>query len=771
MKSKTSCALALIVSSSLLSLSLVPTALAQRTKRPKVTSSPGDLTAVPPPQPTLFPVPTPSPTATGYPSSTPTVSATPKRTPTPTPTPTATPKPTSTPKPTATPRSTPTSTPRGSATPTPPPGSDNLCCGTKPPLKEIQNYATTYGTFTGQVVVTTHQATFGQPAVEIWDLTNQNLPGVPLGTVWNSSSNPQTNRYSHSTWTSAFVGNVFGLTLDNAGNIYVAATRIYSTPGKGDSTLPGPAGFGDIYKLDANTGAVTRFVETDAAASTYVSGNKIPNKDPGLGNIHYSCAYNNFYVTNFEDGNIYCIDSAGHIIDLWNHGANLSTPITDDDVITTNPSAPWTQLGRRTWAVTVFNGRCYYSVWNQDQARHAAGNPPNEIWSVALGGQGKFIGGTARLEITLPESTPGSGYSNPVSDISFNAAGDMLLAQRSMAGDASTSAHQANLLEYVASGSTWVLNPGKYKIGELLPLANAAGGCDFDWGVNGRAWATGDALRFDGTTPFYIYGLQGTPTSGGAIANSILIDYDNTTNGQDKTAQGDVEVPCPPPGPTPAQEPCSAIAKEIGCNKDGSGYSLDLVVTNNTGQPVIDVLLASPPGSNYTVAPAHAGPVANHASINLPVTITGGKPGDKVCFTVTFMGEDGCLCTIEVCTLPLPDCCAILNSDATKIVCNKDGTYTYATTITNNSNTPKPFIYLYPPPGVTMTPDHFIMTQPGGLPPGGVFQTPAITIKGAKPGEFCFNLSLHNKGMEGCCTSPHHCLKLPDCKKSPANSR
>src|SRR5205807_9419861 len=142
--------------------------------------------------------------------------------------------------------------------------------------------------------------------------------------------------------------------------------------------------------------------------------------------------------------------------------------------------------------------------------------------------------------------------------------------------------------------------------------------------------------------------------------------------------------------------------------------------------------------------------------INVPVTITGGKPGEKACFTVTFMGKDGCLCTIEVCTV-LPDCCATLNSDATKIVCNKDGTYTYTTAVTNNSGNPIQFIYLYPQAGATMTPDHFTLTQP--LLPGKTF-TLSTTIGGIKSGEFCFDISMHTEGMRNCCTSPKHCITL-----------
>ena len=76
---------------------------------------------------------------------------------------------------------------------------------------------------------------------------------------------------------------------------------------------------------------------------------------------------------------------------------------------------------------------------------------------------------------------------------------------------------------------------------------------DHDFEENGYVWMTGDALDF--YTPDVVYGVQGTPYGGGDITNSTLIDHDAEITGQDKTAQGDVELPIPgdasPPPPPP----------------------------------------------------------------------------------------------------------------------------------------------------------------------------------------------------------------------------
>lgn len=666
-----------------------------------------------------------------------------------------------------TPKPTPTPTPAASDLPVPP-VVVNPCCGTKPPFKGIPNYsASTYATFTGQIAVATNFADAStKPSVVIWDLKNQAT--APKNVQWTTTSAPSTNYYSHNAWTRNDLGDVFGLTLDSQGNIYVAATRVYNSNNvAGSGGAVGAGGHGDIYKLDANTGTPSRIVQTDVTA-TYAGNHKLPNTGPGLGNIHYNCKYDRLYATNFEDGMIYCINLQSHQVEaVWDHGHNLPTanpPATRIDDDGTNGFTP---LGRRPWAVQEYNGRLYYSIWWTDGGPPAGGpynnphnptHPTNEIWSVGLDNSGHFSG-PAKLEIILSAFQASPQFSNPASDISFGPSGQMLVAERTMTSDVSSYAHSSRVLEYKWNGASWVPTPNSYKIGAIQTQTNAAGGCDYDWGSPGFMWATGDALHFP--VPF-IYGLQGTPTSGSPldVTNSVLIDLNNDVSNMDKTWIGDVEIPCPPASPTPTPEPCAAAVKEITCKKDGSGYSVNLVVTNNTGQPVIDVLLASPPGSNYTVAPAHAGPLANHASINVAVTITGGKPGEKVCFTVTFMGKDGCLCTIEVCTV-LPDCCVILNSDATQIVCNKDGTYTYTTVVTNNSGSPIQSIYLYPQAGATMTPDYFTMTQP--LQPGKTF-TLSTTISGVKSGEVCFDISLHTEGMKNCCTSPKHCITLLECK-------
>lgn len=204
---------------------------------------------------------------------------------------------------------------------------------------------------------------------------------------------------------------------------------------------------------------------------------------------------------------------------------------------------------------------------------------------------------------------------------------------------------------------------------------------------------------------------------------------------------------------------CGVKTNEISCKTDGSGgYQYTFTVTNNTGHVVTDVLLTPKPGSGITIHPQQPplppGGIAIGASLTFDVSLSGGKPGDKACFTVTLMTNDGECCTTEVCVV-LPDCCGIAKDET--IECNGDGTYTYVFTIVNTGPNTIEHIYLNPQAGSTMSQTYF----PVSLKPGDTF-TGKVTIKGAKPGRYCFGISLHTAAMKDCC-SGEHCLILPEC--------
>ncbi len=334
------------------------------------------------------------------------------------------------------------------------------------------------------------------------------------GPVPPPNKNYNAPKYHNAAWQQGNIGRVFGLTLDSAGNIYVAPTTVYGAN-------PSPA---TIKKIDSITGAVSNFAT-------------LPNNGPALGNINYDCVSETLYASNHEDGRIYQIDMAGKIVSTYRHfDKDVTLGLAMD---AGEPNGQFVPLGQRVWAVQSHAGRLYYSVWKEDTGRKSPES--NEVWSVAYKDEGGVPDpATAKLEFLAPAYL-GQDYSNPVTDISFAATGWMLISQRTMINDSQTSAHQSTTYEYQYNNGMWELKGTTFIVGELP--GSAAGGVDHDFAKDGYVWMSGDALDF--YTPEVVYGLQGTPHAGGDITNSTIIDLDGELQGQDKTAMGDVEVPIP----------------------------------------------------------------------------------------------------------------------------------------------------------------------------------------------------------------------------------
>jgi hypothetical protein len=325
-------------------------------------------------------------------------------------------------------------------------------------------------------------------------------------------------KYYHPSWTSDGLGKPFGITLDSYGNIYLAASTVWGanpTPNK-------------IRRIDAESGAITDFAT-------------LPNSGPAFGNLNYDCVSQTIYVSNHEDGRIYQLDMGGNVVSTYHHATGDVTmgPAADPG----EPDGAFAPLGDRVWAVQSHYGRLYYSVWVEHSATVNA-NRDNEIWSVGYVDDDTGVpdAATAKKEFDVPQNAGNPGLSIPVSDLGFAHDGWMLIAQRTMYGDMSTSAHQSTTYDYESQGGVWVSQGTNYVVGELLPYS-AAGGVDHDFVENGYVWMTGDALDF--YTPDVVYGLQGTPYGGGGVETSTIIDLDGEVTSQDKTVYGDVELPIP----------------------------------------------------------------------------------------------------------------------------------------------------------------------------------------------------------------------------------
>lgn len=379
--------------------------------------------------------------------------------------------------------------------------------------------------------------------------------------IWNVKPNggavPNQNwstnlYYSDSRWNSYNLGDVFGLTLDDKGNIYVTATTVHGlgpnpTPPR-TGALANPQWFnksgdhGQIYKIDNTTGKPSAFYQ-------------LPNPHgAGLGNITYDCDSTSFYVSNFDDGRIYRLgwNKFGKLFvqGTWDHGQKLNLATNYSGQALNRPpinpiAGQAAQLGRRPWAVRIFNGRLYYSMWNMD-SNHPFGPYPNEIWSIDRG-----LAGPARLEATMPLLGGVFGFwNNPVADLTFTSTGNMVTAERTMGGMVFTG--QSRVLEFAPGWNGFAQTPKTYSTGCIVGpggYANAAGGVAYDYlGSSYRVWATSYLLHRN-TAPYWdwVDGLQGFPANGGSVSTSLLIDMDGATGvaANSETQLGAVNIPCP----------------------------------------------------------------------------------------------------------------------------------------------------------------------------------------------------------------------------------
>lgn len=582
------------------------------------------------------------------------------------------------------------------------------CCFGRPAYT-----ADEYTAFGGGPVgaVTASPSILGGQVLTVYDYTDFSsaIPG----------SNYPATRYSDATWNSTNLGSIFGVTMDGDGNIYVTPSTAYGFD------LTGIGGWGDIYRIDAVTSAISVFTTSP-----------LPNSGQGLGNIVYDCENDQFFVTNHEDGKIYRLDSGGNVLSTFDHG-------TPDDG--TSGYAP---LGERLWGVTVHGGRVYYSVWREDFGRPSA-TEVNEVWSIALAG-GDFSG-SAGIEIGLPPIQ--TNFSNPVADIRFTDDGRMFVAERGMSSDTATTPHRARLLEFVCVQGVWSIG-ADYDIGVIAGGTNSAGGVGIDYRPGERIWSTADAIQF---TPDTIYGIQGVPDGGGDTTTSVLIDYQGNLDDQDKSQIGDIAISCP--------TPCGEITlDDIECviGKDGfsSTYDAVITVTNTSGVDVKYVLF--PGGEVDPNIITFDPPLANNSSQVVNVQFTGLAPGEEHC--VDFILADNEVnecCTGEIC-FETPECdCLLFNSVETG--CDQ-ATNEPTVTITMTHLAPYVaehlFVIVESPAGVTVSPDYIDLAS---IPQFGSFVAGPITISGATAGqEVCLRITTHAESLEECC-SEVVCFEVPDC--------
>lgn len=335
--------------------------------------------------------------------------------------------------------------------------------------------------------------------LEIFHTKNTSM--APTGVGWQMTpAFYGTYSYKHADWIRSKMGNIFGIAIDNNKNIYATATGFYGTQVAGIST-------GQVWKIDATTGAVTAFKDLHASGQNQAC----------LGNIKF---FNGFlYVSNLADGKIYAID--------------VSNPAANFPAFDPGGSADLRKPHGLAIRNVGGNARLYFSL-------NEFNSTTTVIHSIGISGS-TFIGAE------LPELSGFSINSNPVTDLAFSKDySRLLIAERTTGSWNSSGAHSSRVLEYNYTGSSWVAP--NYVLG-ISAGTNCAGGVSFSQialftdnvaKCDTTIWATSDYLI---TTPGPFYGMTGfRHTTGAGSPNGIIIDFDDNWISWDKTFLGDVEV-------------------------------------------------------------------------------------------------------------------------------------------------------------------------------------------------------------------------------------
>ena len=113
-------------------------------------------------------------------------------------------------------------------------------------------------------------------------------------------------------WDLATLGNIFGVTLDGQGNIYVAQSMVYANDVFGSLGVSSAGdGRGAIYRINGATGVPTLFRTLPQASGV--------NAAVGLGNLDFDCSRNCLIVTDLEDGRIYSINATTGAVNTFDH--------------------------------------------------------------------------------------------------------------------------------------------------------------------------------------------------------------------------------------------------------------------------------------------------------------------------------------------------------------------------------------------------------------------------------------------------------------------
>jgi hypothetical protein len=193
---------------------------------------------------------------------------------------------------------------------------------------------------------------FVMAVMDIRDPQGNAAPAAPAN--WYT---PATGAYHHPSWTASVMGEVFGVDLGEGASPDIYVTSSGTLPVLGLNVPPGTGGNGgDVYRINGTSGAVTRIASLpNHIFNATQSGGGTGDYYVGLGQVSWNDLHDVLYVSNFDDGLIYVLNSSGTQLGTFDHGASLAVPVNDD------PALLYTQLNRMVYAVEYnsFDGRLY----------------------------------------------------------------------------------------------------------------------------------------------------------------------------------------------------------------------------------------------------------------------------------------------------------------------------------------------------------------------------------------------------------------------------
>lgn len=397
-----------------------------------------------------------------------------------------------------------------------------------------------------------------------------NTFNAPLGMTWLPSSNPNQPTdfiFHYPNWRKDSLGYIFGLTIDDVGNVFTSRTNIFGIGETfGSKTIPSLR----IWKINATDGKHEIFADIPSSGTSSCNG--CTGGLSSLGNLKFYKGL--IYVSSQHDGKIYCYNAGqtNQTTPLFSFDPRFGdNSVNGENNIGQNGSEAISNQNLWGLAIreTVSGAKLFYARLD-----------PVEIWSIPLLTNGDFDKGMNNVnEIKEVANTILSKY--PISDMSFSSNGNKLLIGERY-GINKNGVHKTRVFElefntFGSQGNQWnFLNEfqvgGYHSSGVSIENRNSAGGVTYSnviiksdniLGCDSTIWYTADAIFYPTSTSYTTqdpqdanyksYGIQGIKSKYPAnsyVSNSVIIDLDNDINVADKYLLGDVE----------------AFNKKINCN-------------------------------------------------------------------------------------------------------------------------------------------------------------------------------------------------------------